>query len=409
MKRVNNIYDDILDLNKIQNMYDKRIKINTQNKKKLERFENNYVSNMTYIKQVLENKNYTPGRYNLFFVKEPKIRLIMSQNVIDKIINHLVSEYFLIKYFEKSLIDENVATRKNKGTSYGIKLVKKYLNEIKYKEFYILKFDISKYFFNLDHEIIKKQIRHKIKDKNVLELLDKIIDSTDAPYVNNEIKRLKYKELENIKEKNPSNSEELLKEIEKVPEYKIGKGLPIGNMSSQFLAILYLNELDHYIKEKLKVKYYIRYMDDGIIIHEDKEYLKYCLKEIKIILEKYRLELNDKTGIRSIKNGFEFLGFRYYIKNDKIVMKVKNQTKKRFKRKMKNLYKLESENRITIQELNQVKSSYMGHLGFGNTKNLIKKTLDPYTKEEYLFISQVEIIDGRIEHIKMIKEYIGRE
>ena len=82
-------------------------------------------------------------------------------------------------------------------------------------------------------------------------------------------------------------------------------------MTSQVMAIMYLNELDQFIHNKLKIKYYIRYNDDGIIFHENKEYLKYCLKEIKKIIKKYELELNSKTSIISSKNGFNFLGFHY--------------------------------------------------------------------------------------------------
>ena len=104
-------------------------------------------------------------------------------------------------------------------------------------------------------------------------------------------------------------------------------------MSSQVLAILYLNELDHFIKEKLNIKYYIRYMDDGLLIHESKDYLKYCLREIVKILDKYKLELNNKTKIININEGFVFLGFKYYIKNNKVIMKVKSQTKKDSKEK----------------------------------------------------------------------------
>ena len=138
MKRVNNIYNEIVNIERILNMYDKRIRINTKNKVKLSRFEYNYVSNIVYIKNVLENKSYTPGRYNIFIIKEPKVRLIMSQNVIDKIINHVVSEYFLVRVFDNTLIRKNVATRSGKGTHYGIRLLKKYINELKQGDFYIL-------------------------------------------------------------------------------------------------------------------------------------------------------------------------------------------------------------------------------------------------------------------------------
>lgn len=381
MKRINNLYRTIIDINKIQSMYNKRVKLNTKNKLKLEKFENNYVSNMFFIKNILEQKNYNPGKYNLFIINEPKVRLIMSQNIIDKLINHVVTQYFLIDIFDKSLIDENIATRKRKGTHYGIKLLKKYLNELKKEEFYILKFDIEKYFFNIDHNIVKKIIRTKIKDKAVLSILDKIIDSTNSDYVNNQITNLKNYYIKNLKKYNNVNSINKINDIKKLPNYKKGKGVPIGNMSSQFIAILYLNELDHFIKEKLKIKYYIRYMDDGIILHKDKEYLKYCLKEINKIIKKYKLSLNSKTQIINIKQGFDFLGFRYYIKNNKVIMKVKNQTKKRFKKKMKKLYTLLDNKKISKDDLNQVKASYLGHLSYGNTKKLIYKSLGNKIKE----------------------------
>ena len=375
MDKINNFYDEILDLKKIQYIYNKRVKINTKNKSKLEKFENNYVSNMVYIKNILESKTYNPGRYNLFIINEPKVRLIMSQNIIDKIINHVVTEYFLINVFDKSLIEENIATREGKGTHYGIKLLKKYLNELKNEEFYILKFDISKYFFNIDHDIVKNIIRTKIKDKDILNIIDKIIDSTDSSYVNKDINTLRNNYIKSLENYNNANSINKITELKKLPTYEKGKGVPIGNMSSQFLAILYLNELDHFIKEKLKIKYYIRYMDDGILLHKDKEYLKCCLKEIKRIIYKYKLKLNSKTQITNIKHGFDFLGFKYYIKNNKVIMKVKNQTKKRFNRKMKKLYSLVDKNKIKIADLNQVKASYLGHLNYGNTKKLIYKTI----------------------------------
>ena len=393
MKRVNNIYNEIVNIERILNMYDKRIRINTKNKVKLSRFEYNYVSNIVYIKNVLEDKSYTPGRYNIFIIKEPKVRLIMSQNVIDKIINHVVSEYFLVRVFDNTLIRENVATRSGKGTHYGIRLLKKYINELKQGDFYILKFDISKYFYNLDHNIIKDILKKKIKDKDALRLLFKIIDSTDYKYVNKIIDSLKQQEIDKILNSSCLNKDKLIKDIENIPEYKVGKGLPIGNMSSQFLAILYLNELDHFIKEKLNLKYYIRYMDDGVILHKDKEYLKYCLNEITKMLDKYKLKLNNKTQIVNCKEGFEFLGFRYVVKNGRLILKIRNQTKRRFKRKMKTMYKLADENKITQKDVKQVENSYLGHLSYGNTQKLIKKNF-----KNMVDINCIEgrIIDGEI-------------
>lgn len=376
MKRQNNLYSQIISIPAIKYMYDKRVKINTRNKIKIERFDYNYVSNITMIKNILESRNYKPGKYNIFIITEPKIRLIMSQNIIDKLINHVVSKYFLINVFDKILIDTNVATRKNKGTHYGMKKLIDYLKKNMHKELYILKFDVSKYFFNLDHEILKKLIRKKIKDKDVLKILDTIIDSTDKPYINREIERLKEIRINQILKGNSHEKEKLINDVKKLPIYKKGKGLPIGNMSSQALAILYLNELDHYIKEVLKVDFYERYMDDGILISDSKEKLDDYLEKITIIIKKYKLELNSKTKIYSITEGFEFLGFKYIRKNNKLIIKVKNQTKRNFKRKIKTLNKLYSEDKIEYSDLWQVQSSYLGHLSYGNCQNLVKKTMD---------------------------------
>ena len=124
-------------------------------------------------------------------------------------------------------------------------------------------------------------------------------------------------------------------------------------------------------------------MDDGILIAEDKEFLVYCLNEITRIVNKYKLELNSKTKIYKLDNGFKFLGFKYVKKNKKLIIKVKNQTKKKFKRKLKKLYKLYSNNKISYKEVLQVKASYLGHLNYGDTKNLINSTLKKYEKDKY--------------------------
>ena len=147
MKKINNLYEKINDIDIIIDMYDNVVSKNTKNKQKIEKFNDYYSINIINIKNIIEKGNYIPGKYNIFLVREPKIRIIMSQNITDKVINHLIAKYFLIDVFDKTLVDFNIATRLNKGTHYGIKLTKKYLNEmkIKYDTFYYLKFDISKW------------------------------------------------------------------------------------------------------------------------------------------------------------------------------------------------------------------------------------------------------------------------
>lgn len=376
MKRKKNLYNKILDLDVIIDMYDNVIKKNTKNKIKIEQFENYYSENMVMIKDILKSKTYSPDKYNIFFIKEPKLRIIMSQNIKDKIINHLVAKYFLIDSFDSLLIKENCATRIEKGTHYAISLFKKYLNNEKsrYELFYVLKFDINKYFYNIDHELVKKMLNKRIKDKDVLNILFSIIDSTDEGYVNETIEELKVAYQKKLKDHN-LNDIKKLKEIKNIPLYKKGKGFPIGNMTSQIIATFYLNDLDHYIKEKLNVKYYVRYMDDGVLIHHDKEYLKYCLEKIKEFLKHYKLELNNKTKIYSSNEGIEFLGFRFIIKN-KIIMKVKNQTKKRFKYKIKELCKMYEKGLITREMVISVRNSYMAYLKHGSCRTLVKLNCD---------------------------------
>ena len=389
MKRIGNLYQKITDIKNIKEMYDKRIRINTKNKVKIARFDEHYVSNIARIKEILESKNYKPYRYNIFLIREPKVRLIMAQCVSDKIINHLVSKYFLIDVFEPVLKENNIATRVGKGTHYGIKKLKTFLRNNIEKDLYILKFDVTKYFFNLNHEILKKIIRKKIKDYDIIKILDTIIDSTNELYINEFIKKIKLKEIEKIKNSNKPNKNKLIDEIENIPLCKKGSSAPIENMSSQAFAIIYLNEIDSYIVEVLKPMFYLRYQDDGLLISESKEYLKYCLNEIVKLMNKYKLKLNDKTRIYSIDDGFEFLGFKYIRKNKKLIVKVKNQTKRRFKRKIRTIYKLYINNKFSLKDLKQVKSSYLGHLKYGDTNNLVKVCLKQYVKEKYYDLGKI--------------------
>ena len=367
MKRASNLYAQITDLNNILNMYEK-MKSHVKNKHKLEIFEEFYTYNIMNIKNVLVNKNYTFIKYNVFLIRQPKYRIVMSQDISDKLINHLVAKYFLSSVLDKSLIDENVATRKDMGTSYGIKLLKKYLVQVinKNESVYALKFDIHKFFYSIDHQVLMDLVRKKIKDVDALNLLKIIINSTDQEYVNRIIENIKRKEIEILKASslNEKDREYRINEVLKIPLYESGKGLPIGNMTSQILAIFYLNDLDHFIKEKLHCKQYIRYMDDGVILSSDKDFLKKTLLEITKFLQAYKLKLNDKTMILNVsKNGLEFLGFRYYIHNRKIIMKIRKDTKKRFVRKMKN------------KPEKAIIESYKGFFKQGNCHNLFYKIL----------------------------------
>ncbi len=318
--------DDILYI------YEKYIYKSCKNKKKLYLFEKYKMINITNICNILNSNNYEIKKYNIFLIKYPKYRIVMSLNLNDKIINHYITLKFLIPKLSRYLDYRNIATRKNMGTDYGIKLVKKYIEKNKkYQKFYILKLDISKYFYNIDHNILKAMIKNKL-DEDTYKICSSIIDSTNAKYINLCIKNLKEKESMYTSRKD---------EINKMPYYLHDKGLPIGNMTSQFFAIFYLYELDHYIVNDLHIKYMIRYMDDYVLIHHDKDYLNQCMHEINNVLnEKYCLSLNNnKSKIHDIKNGFDFLGYRFRVINNKTICSVSRKTIKWIKKRIKSTSK----------------------------------------------------------------------
>lgn len=197
-------------------------------------------------------------------------------------------------------------------------------------------------------------------------MLYKIIDSTNSTYINDFIKKLKnnrIKYLDNL---------ELIKETEEIPLYEYNKGCSIGNQTSQAFGLIYLCDFNHYLKEDLHLKYVVNYMDDFIIIHEDKKYLNYCLEKIeKYLINKLKLELNiNKTKINGVKNGIDFLGYRFIIKDNKIIIKLRTRVKNNFIRKIKNLILLVNNNYIDEKTFYKWLSSYNGLLKYENCKNL---------------------------------------
>ena len=161
------------------------IRGNIRNKKKVIRFEILLNSNINYLVDSINNNTYKLSKYNIFIIHEKKYRVILSNNIFDKIYNHLVSNLILSK-LDKYLINSNTASRVNKGINYSRYLLWKYLNKVKNNDFYVLKFDIKKYFFNIDHDILLKLLS-KYLNKDELLIIKNILDSTNLEYINNKI------------------------------------------------------------------------------------------------------------------------------------------------------------------------------------------------------------------------------
>lgn len=341
MKKIKNIYDNAITFENVYQTWN-IVRKTCKNKRAIFRFSVNKNTNIYNIYKALKTKKYQPLSFRLFLIFEPKPRLVMSQSVSDKIVNHFVTNFYLLPYLEKKLIDSNVATRKGKGSKYANELFEKYINKIRLKnansEIYCLNIDISKYFYSIDHKLLIEKLKKDIEDNDVIEIIERIIGETNKSYVNELIIKFNQKYQTNI------------------PVYKSDIGLSIGAMTSQFLAIYYLNDLDHYIKEKLKCKYYIRYMDDFIILDTDVNHLKSIWKEIENQINLLNLKLNPKSNIIRLSNGLSFLGYKYKIQNGKLKTFYRKKTIKKILSKLKYL-----ENTDKIKYY-RTYSSYYGYL-----------------------------------------------
>lgn len=379
MKSKKHLYNDILKYDNALEMYNK-IKRSCRNRKAVYEFSLNLNTHIMNILMLLKERNYKFSRYKIFMIRDPKFRIIMSENIPDKLVNHLVSKHILLPALESKLIDTNVATRIDKGSGYAFNMFIKYINKLKYskKEIYLLKIDIKKYFYNIDHEILKELVRKYIRDKDALDLLDVIIDSTNEEYVNKVINNLKQDKIKYINNLNITDREKniKLKMIRDIPLYQKGKGLPIGNMTSQILAIFYMNSVDHFIKENLGFKYYIRYMDDLLIIDTDLGKLKNSFDLIVDEIRKLKLDINSKSNIYKLSNGISFLGYMFKLnKNNKLIVRYNNKTIRRINKRLKNLYKYDYEKYVKSY------GSYKGYLYLSNTK-LYSDYLSDYYKFE---------------------------
>lgn len=182
-------------------------------------------------------------------------------------------------------------------------------------------------------------LKKKIKDKDSLKILEDIIGLTDKDYVNIEIKELINKEINRVNGLNISTfeKEKKIRELRSIPLYKKGKGLSIGCLTNQMLAIFFLNDIDHYIKEELGEKYLIHYMDDYYIFSTDRERLNREFKLIENKLREIDLSINNKSGVFCLRNGVNFLGYTYFVR-DKVIVRYNNSNIRKIDRKLKRLY-----------------------------------------------------------------------
>mgnify|MGYP002527543765 CR=1 FL=1 len=281
-----------------------------------------------WLYEQLKTLKYKHGGYTVFYITEPKLRRIEKSKYLDRIVHRWYVNSFIKPYFVPQFIETSYVCLENKGMHKACLDVQGTMKHCKniWGEYYILKMDIKKYFENINKNIVYEILQRKIKDEKVLWLTKEILYSNNGE-----------------------------------------NNLPIGNYTSQMFANIYLNELDQYVKHKLKGKYYFRYMDDAILIRKTKEETKQDLENIKEFLrEQLKLELNKKTQIFKNKQGINFCGYKI----NEYRLKIRDKGKRKLKIKVKKLEEKVKKGIINSKEAKRYLAGHLGYMKIANVKNL---------------------------------------
>lgn len=307
-------------------------------------FSNNLESNLIDIQNHLIYGSYRAGQYRQFYVYEPKKRLIMALPFRDRVVQWAIYRQ-LFPILDRQFIFDSYACRNGKGTHAAVDRLQYWLRQTdrQPQRFYYLKLDIAKYFYRVDHEALIKILRRKIQDKRLIDLLSVIINSEETKFG-----------LPVGVDPDLCDPSDRLAEV----------GMPIGNLTSQMFANLYLHELDMFAKHELRLHYYIRYMDDIIILHPDKKHLSAVKDAIENFLsDNLRLQLNQKTAIRPCSMGIEFVGYRVWATHRKL----KKKTALKIKQSVKRIKEARDTGEITQESFNRRIASYKGVLQHCNS------------------------------------------
>ncbi len=319
---------------------------NKRHKRSVQEFELNLERNLLQLKRELETFTYKPRKLKRFVIRDPKTRVISSSHFRDRVVHHALINV-IQPIFEKRFIFDSHANQLKKGSSKALErfdLFKRRVSENgrlvnKAKDNnmvigYILKADIKHYFDDMDHEVLLEIIERRLVDENVIWLIKQILNN----------------------------------HITKYP----GKGMPIGNLTSQFFANVYLNELDYFVKHNFRAKYYIRYADDFVVLGTSKEELKVFKEKINTFLKTIQLELHpDKSKIYPLQKGVKFLGYRVFY-HHKLLRK---SNMRKMDRRLKNFEYLYKRGEISSDHILRSLVSWMGYAQQANTHKLRGKLL----------------------------------
>lgn len=324
-----NLYSEIISLQNLILAWRKSRKGKTK-KSYVKIFEENLIENLFNLHKGLKNQTYSPNSLKKFVLRDPKTRKICKSEFRDRIVHHALCN-IIEPIFDKEFIYDNSANRKGKGTLFAIKRFDFFKRKVTYnlsKTAFCLKADIKHYFKEINREILLKIIRKKINCKQTLELIKLILNN-----------------------------------------FKEFRGMPLGNLTSQFFANLYLHELDYFVKHKLKAKYYIRYVDDFVILHKSEIQLKIWRKKINNFLRNaLKIELHkDKSKIINLSRGIDFVGFRNFYFHKLL--------RKRNIKNMERKIELFKDRIIPPDKFTEIFQGWKAYANQGNTHKLINNLI----------------------------------
>ena len=311
------IYDDIISLENLLGAWKEFVK-GKRKKPDVQEFSLRLMDNIISLHEDLRRKVYLHGDYQAFRISDPKSRSIHKASVRDRLL-HRATYRKLYPFFDRTFIADSFSCRNEKGTHKAINRFRRFIWKVSKnntKTCWILKCDIKKFFASINHNILLEILTPRIQDENILWLLRQVVESFNAIDF-------------------------------------VGVGLPLGNLTSQLFANIYLNEFDQFVKHRIKAKFYIRYADDFVILSENKTWLEEILPRIKNFLQdELKLEIHpDKIFIKTLASGIDFLGW-VHSPNHRVL---RTSTKRRM---FKNLWEDFS---------SDVVASYLGMLKWGNT------------------------------------------
>ena len=343
---LSNLFKKITNIENFEESYKQTIKGKSKYKKEALVFSKDAVYNLENLRQKVINRTYKFSGYNRFTVYEPKERIIDAPGFEDKIVQIAINNILKSVYYP-CFIFSSYACIDNKGTHKCVDRIQHYIRKAKWQygeDAFFVNLDIKKFFYNIDRKILKSLLAKKINCENTLDLIYKIINSADSI--------------------SP-------------------KGMPLGNTLSQICANIDMNELDQYSKRKLSLKYYVRYADDVVIIVENRKIAKEIQsKLIKFLDKSLNLKPNKrKTQIFPINQGINTVGFKIYATHRLL----RNDSKKKIKRKCKKMRRLIIDKNMTQEKAEQILNSWKGHAEHGNSYNFIQTLLK---KNDYITLNK---------------------